>query len=308
MTNRINDALIMKHVCLVLVTYNRLNVLLETIQFVLRQTTLPKHFIIIDNKSQDGTYEHLVKLQSSSFEILQSQANDGYGAAASFGIKYALSRYNEIAYFWVMDDDSRPSATTLEAMVNSYENLRGQFRMGMLGLTGFKLKFGGYSPVTSDRPMGCQYLQRRPVVLAVDFVLMDGCLIATETINSCGVYKEDYFMIGEDYEYCKRVLKGGYINGLLLDEPAKIERLVLGAGGRFSRSSIWRGYYQARNHVHILRDYFSFRSLFSYILRQIKFLFYSLLAPDRFTRIYFRFLGILHGLLGVKGRSIEPFN
>ena len=179
--------------------------------------------------------------------------------------------------------------------------------MGVVGLVGFKLKFGGYNPIEtiSDTREG-KFLSRNPDLVESDFVLMDGSLIAKEVVDRCGVYVKDYFMIGEDYEYCKRVLTKGFKIGLLLSEDAKMERLALGAGNRFSRTSIWRGYYQARNHVHILRNYFSIRDLFSYGFRQMKFIIAASVAPDRFERIYYRLLGIFHGIRGKYGKTIDP--
>ena len=291
-------------VCLIMVTYNRFNILEKTIEEVLNQSRLPDYFIVVDNCSTDGTYQ---RLQSGSrFVAIQTKANEGYGAAASIGIEFACASYTDIEYFWIMDDDSRPSNVALQTLLDGYNSIISE-KVGLIGLVGFKLKFGGYNAINSVLDSSSQrFLSRNPDMVESDFVLMDGSLITMEAVKKCGIYVKDYFMIAEDYEYCKRILQHDFKIALLLSEDARMDRLALGAGAKFSRASIWRGYYQARNHVHILRNYFSIKDLLGYSFRQVKFLLAALLAPDRFERIYFRMLGIFHGLLGKKGRTIDP--
>jgi len=293
----------MMKVCLVLVTYNRYHILLDTIEAIYKQSRLPDYFIIVDNYSSDGTYQHL--LTDARFVTIQASANEGYGAAASRGIQYARSKYIDIDYFWIMDDDSRPSEKTLQTILTSYGSLAVS-KIGIIGLVGFKLKFGGYTPIASEADSTNVYMHKDFNLVESDFVLMDGSLITKEVVDECGIYVTDYFMIAEDYEYCKRVSRKGFKVALLLSADAKMERLALGAGVRFSRSSIWRGYYQARNHVHILRKYFSIKDLFGYSFRQAKFLGAALRAPDRFERIYYRLLGIFHGIKGRYGKTVDP--
>jgi len=287
-----------------MVTYNRFNILEKTIEEVMKQSRLPDYFIVIDNFSTDGTFQ---RIQSDSRIIaVQTKMNEGYGAAASFGIEYALTQYADIDYFWIMDDDSRPSQTTLQTLLDGFNCSRAS-NLGIIGLVGFKLKFGGYNSIESvTDSLSKNYLGKDPDLVESDFVLMDGSLITKEVIETCGVYVKDYFMIGEDYEYCKRVLRKGFKIALLLSGAAKMERLALGAGNKFSRTSIWRGYYQARNHVHILRNYFSIKDLFGFGFRQFKFLVAALMAKDRFERIYYRILGIFHGMRGKYGKTIDP--
>jgi len=70
---------------------------------------------------------------------------------------------------------------------------------------------------------------------------------------------------------------------------------------------LWRGYYSARNHLLILKQYFSFPNLLSYIIFQSKYLIVAaVLAPDRFKRVKFRLLGIWHGIRGMGGRTLDP--
>jgi rhamnopyranosyl-N-acetylglucosaminyl-diphospho-decaprenol beta-1,3/1,4-galactofuranosyltransferase len=295
----------MEKVCLVLVTYNRYAILQKTLEEVFNQTRLPDHVIVIDNFSTDGTFHKLKN--DARYQVIQTNDNVGYGAAAAVGMRCALSQFPDLKYFWIMDDDSRPSAKALETLLAGYRSSKIS-RLGILGLVGFKLKFGGYKPIHKTDNGNLNRVAENQHIVPADFVLMDGSLVSVEMVNACGVYVEDYFMIGEDYEYCKRALHHGFGVALMLSDDAVMDRLVLGGGGKFSRPNIWRGYYQARNHVDILRKYFTPKDALGYFFRQSKFLIASLMAKDRFERIYFRLLGMVHGFRGISGKTIKPFN
>lgn len=112
-------------------------------------------------------------------------------------------------------------------------------------------------------------------------------------------------MMCEDFEYCKRMRKEGFKIGLL-QIPAT-SRLNLGGGGTFTKGTLWRGYYHSRNHLLIIKQYFSFASLVGYCITQAKFIIAAaVLAPDRVQRVKFRLLGIWHGLRGVEGKTLDP--
>ena len=112
--------------------------------------------------------------------------------------------------------------------------------------------------------------------------------------------------MAEDWEYCLRIRKHGFKVGSLNNMP--VDRLYLGGqGGGYSRSTLWRGYYQSRNHFLIMHQYFSFSHLYGHVMRQLKFMFSALLyAPDRFKRIRFRLMGMWHGIINKGGKTLDP--
>ncbi|HUP11731.1 MAG TPA: hypothetical protein VM187_05955, partial [Niastella sp.] len=85
------------------------------------------------------------------------------------------------------------------------------------------------------------------------------------------------------------------------------DRQLLGGGGQFTKATLWRGYYSARNHTFIIKKHFSYLELVGYVFHQAKLLFTAaILAPDRFRRVKFRLLGIWHGIKGIGGRTLDP--
>jgi GT2 family glycosyltransferase len=166
--------------------------------------------------------------------------------------------------------------------------------MDMLGLKGY------------DMVWGQPKLEKEPeIIRQVDYVLVDGAIVKGAVVKELGVIGKHFFMMCEDYDYCLRLTKAGKKIGVY---NAQYERLHMGSE-KFSKGTLWRGYYHAKNHLLILKEYPSFERLIGYILRQTKYLIAALIyAPDRWRRISFRLQGIWDGLLGRKGKTIDPIN
>ena len=97
----------------VIVTYNRLELLKSCITAVKNQTLKPATILIINNSSTDGTTEWLTEQKDITYI---TQPNDGGAAGFYTGIKTAFESGNE--WIWCMDDDGRPAINALELLIN----------------------------------------------------------------------------------------------------------------------------------------------------------------------------------------------
>ena len=279
-------------VAVVVVTYNRSEVIQKTLDCLQAQTYLISDIIVVDNNSSDITIEGLLerKKMDTRISIVTSSENIGYGAGLALGMNWGLEN-TAVDYMWLMDDDVSNIPETLGYLV---ENSK-KYHYDALGLMGYKL---GLGTKTKVNPIDHS--------ADVDFMPVDHALFSVETIKKVGVPSNDFFMMCEDYEYCLRIKKAGLKLGVIGNHY--VNRLAMGGGERFSRSTRWRGYYHSRNHLLILKQYFSWFRLASYIIMQLKYLIAGLQAPDRFDRIKFRLLGVYHGLKSVKGKSLDPIS
>lgn len=279
-------------VAVVVVTYNRSEVIQKTLDCLQAQTYPISNIIVVDNNSSDNTIAGLLerKKKDDRISIVSSSENIGYGAGLALGMNWVLEN-TDGDYMWLMDDDVSNIPETLEYLV---ENSK-KYQYDALGLMGYKLGLGTKTKVNPKEHSG-----------DIDFMPVDHALFTIETIKKVGVPSNDFFMMCEDYEYCLRIKKAGLKLGVIGNHHVK--RLALGGGERFSRSTRWRGYYHSRNHLLILKQYFSWFRLASYIIVQSKYLIAGLQAPDRFDRIKFRLLGIYHGLKSVKGKTLDPIS
>ncbi|TKK65029.1 glycosyltransferase [Ilyomonas limi] len=279
-----------KLVCAVIVTYNRLEVLKQALRCIERQTIQPACVVIADNNSTDGTREYLATINAKgNIHCLLLEKNIGYAGGLAHGINYGLT-LKQFDYFWMMDDDSFHADNTLADLLQSIQ----QNDCDIIGSAGFNMKYGVKQKLTA-----------RTTLQHADVVLVDGALVKAAVVAKVGAPDEKFFMMCEDYEYCKRMRKEGFKIGLL--QIPSTNRLYMGGGGTFTKATLWRGYYHSRNHMLILKQYFSFSSLIGYCITQTKFLLAAaVLAPDRFQRVRFRLKGIWHGLRGVEGKSLDP--
>jgi GT2 family glycosyltransferase len=279
-------------VCAILVTYNRLETLKTALGHVMAQTLPPTTIVVVDNNSTDGTIDYLRSWHGrNNIHCIFMETNTGSAGAIAAGMEFGLTNiYDKYDHFWVLDDDTFYAPNALKELVESME----QSEYAMIGLHGARIKMGRKLQVKDD-----VRLQE------VDYAMIDGALIKAEVVRNLGTICEEFFMMCDDHEYSVRMQRNGYKIGVL--KNGADNRLYLGGGGQFTRATLWRGYYSARNHIFIIKKHFSFVNLFGYCLLQTKLLVTAaLLAPDRFKRVQFRLMGILHGILGKGGRTLDP--
>ncbi|WP_430895820.1 MULTISPECIES: glycosyltransferase [unclassified Paraflavitalea] len=277
-------------VCAVIVTYNRIDTLKTALQHILDQNKVPERIIIVDNNSTDGTIDYLRTLEGHAIvHPMYLPSNVGSAGAIAAAMKEGIKN-GKFDYFWILDDDTFYEKNALNELLDNMHKTD----FAMIGLHGAHIKFGRKIMVSDDAPL-----------TQVDYSLIDGSLIKTEAIEKSGVVDERFFMMCDDHEYSLRLRQNGFKIGVL--KNGADNRLYLGGHGSFTRATLWRGYYSARNHMLIIRKYFSIPNLLAYIWMQIKLLTAAaLFAPDRFKRVRYRLKGIWHGIRGIGGRTLDP--
>lgn len=280
----------MPRVCAIMVTFNRLEILQRALQHILRQTVQPSLIVIVDNNSDDGTGDYLASIQNGShIHCIRLNDNAGPAGGIATGMAYGLA-CQCFDYFWVLDDDTFYRPDALEDLLKHITNSN----FDMLGLQGANIRFGRKVPLPlKDR------------VEPAAYAMIDGAIIKTSVVEKVGIVDDRFFMMCEDHEYSLRLHSNGYNVGVL--HNGADDRLLLGGQAGFTRSSLWRGYYSARNHLLIIRQYFSLVNLFGYLFLQLKLLTAAAIyAPDRMKRTRLRLTGIWHGLLGKEGKTLDP--
>jgi rhamnopyranosyl-N-acetylglucosaminyl-diphospho-decaprenol beta-1,3/1,4-galactofuranosyltransferase len=280
------------NVCAILVTFNRLDTLRSALDHVLAQEVKPATIVIVDNNSTDGTIEFLQSVHGSqNIHCIFMDNNTGSAGAIAAGMEFGLQQTQTgYDYFWVLDDDTFYAPHALKDLIENIEATP----FVMLGLHGAHFRLG--TKVFVDSNVKLQ---------EVDYAMIDGALIKADVVRRLGTLCEEFFMMCDDHEYSIRIRKNGFRIGVL--KNGADDRQLLGGGGRFTRATLWRGYYSARNHTFIIKKHFSFIELVGYAVHQAKLLFTAaILAPDRFKRVKFRLLGIWHGIRGIGGRTLDP--
>lgn len=188
----------------VIVTYNRKELLKESIEALINQKYENCKILVIDNNSTDGTKDYIKKFIEEE-KIMYENTGENLGGAGGFayGIKKACSIGCD--YVWIMDDDCMVHEDTLEEFMKADEKLNGQY--GFLS-----------SKVLWKNKKICKMnIQRRtllknvrdfekniqPIAMA-SFVSL---LIKTSIIEELGLPIKEFFIWTDDWEYTRRISK-----------------------------------------------------------------------------------------------------
>lgn len=286
-------------VAAVIVTYNRCDVLRESLSGLLAQTRPVDEVLVVDNASTDDTAE-MVAAEFPSVRLTGMPDNAGFAGGCAEGLRVTTEGGHDWA--WVFNDDDIPDSNALEVMIAAAGKLPAA------GILGCCRRNANGLPIV----LGARWNNRHVPVpfqadtsvspIKLDVVTFSGSLIATSLTREIGVPKADYFMMVEDLEYCLRARRGGW-NIYVLPQPLTTSR-NLGSG---AQSAPWRGYYQTRNQLAMTLEHRSVPELWWWAVRNAKFCAGTLRSGDRRgERLRLRALGAWHALRGVSGPTIPP--
>ena len=216
--------------------------------------------IAVDNASTDDSVRRLtVSKKDFEFILLKSKQNNGFSAGNNIGIRYALDHGAD--YVLLLNNDTVVEPDFLSAAVAASEKDKN------VGLTIGKILYynepeliwyaGGELKQPYNYPIHCgfrqkknapEYNQKRYVTYAT------GCyfLLKRKAIEKVGLMDEDYFLYCEDTDYSIRMTRGGY--KMLYCPQSVIYHKVSASTGKGSALST---YYMARNHILIVKRFFS---------------------------------------------------
>ena len=191
----------------VLVTYNRLELLKLALQKLQELTFSVNSIVVVNNASTDGTTEYLNNLSNDKlFEIINLEENLGGAGGFYYGIKKAY----EIGcdYVWIMDDDTIVTEESLAKLIDSLSVLKEK-RIGFLTSN---VLFKDDSPCMMNIPGTVdrwnEFIDKGIIEVAyTSFVAM---LIPSSVIKEVGLPIKEYFIWGDDGEYSTRILRAGY--------------------------------------------------------------------------------------------------
>jgi rhamnopyranosyl-N-acetylglucosaminyl-diphospho-decaprenol beta-1,3/1,4-galactofuranosyltransferase len=231
----------------VVVAYNRRELLLEALDAIRRQTVPPVAVVVVDNASDDGSAE-AARSAWPEVEIVRLDRNTGGAGGFTAGLAVALARHDP-DWLWLMDDDTIPTPTALEALLAAISRHRD------VALAGSRVVWtdGADHPMNTPRakPFAGRLEQRAArgaggiAVRSSSFVSM---LVAAERVRATGLPVADYFIWNDDFEYSTRLLRRG--RGLFVKGSVVVHKTKARAdtdsdpGARF--------FYEVRNKVWLL--------------------------------------------------------
>ncbi|POH11178.1 hypothetical protein BGL38_06220 [Fructilactobacillus sanfranciscensis] len=190
-----------KEVAVVLVTFNRLALLKQSISKILEQTTPVEKIFIINNKSTDGTEVYLKLYEDDDrFKIINLKENVGGAGGFSAGLKEAYS-YGPYDFYWIMDDDTFPESDSLTNLL-TVKTQAGVLASNVLWRDTDEVSIMNIP--NPDNKWTAKSLDDLYRISSSSFVSM---LISNKAIEICGLPIKEFFIWGDDVEYSKRIIK-----------------------------------------------------------------------------------------------------
>lgn len=252
-TKRMDNTASKANVICVVVTYNRLALLKETIGAVLGQTCQPRHTIVIDNHSTDGTADYLASLAGDArIETVRMDRNTGGAGGFSEGIRRAALMRPD--WIWVMDDDTVPSPDAVERMVPfmavdgvGFLSSKVVWTDGSL----HRMNLPGYMSDEAQRKAVMARLGLAPdcgaePVAGASFVSL---FIKGSLPWKIGLPYKEFFIWSDDAEYTERIVNSGYA-GLLVDGSVALHKTAANYEASLDTvpaATAWKLYYGERN-------------------------------------------------------------
>ena len=190
----------------IIVTYNRKKLLEECIRSILAQKTSAQlEILVVDNASTDGT-KYLIRKYIDAGEIRYINTGKNLGGAGGFerGIREAAKGAYD--YIWIMDDDTIPTETALQELLNAGSGFKKHGFLSSLALW-------------TDGSICTMNVQRKDIMrklrlhefdkklIPVEYATFVSLFVPMPVVREVGAPIGEFFIWGDDWEYTRRISK-----------------------------------------------------------------------------------------------------
>jgi len=292
-------------VAALVVTYNRKELLKETVEAILKQSYPVERLFIVNNASTDGTGEYLKELEATVKKVRVISLKENIGGSGGFyvGMKEIICE-GGYDWIWMMDDDAIPFDNALETLLEYYDSLNNRKKAKIGVLQNKRI----VDKEWYKKNNGKAFPLKAKIRIFGTFV---GFLVKTSVVEKVGFPRKEFFIYGDDVEYGFRIRKHGYkiltIVGSYIYHVALMnlfdyvfkKRQLIKRG--VMRLSPWRMYYVTRNTMLTFRNP---------IIKYPLFIYYLLDTLDWYlidkASARFELKGLMDGLKGISGKTVKP--
>lgn len=239
------------NVVAVVVAYNRQELLRRCLDGLAEQTVAPTGTVVVDNASTDDSRE-VASTHPLGAHVVELPTNTGGAGGFAAGIARALTRFPRADWIWVMDDDTVPTATALEALVRAADAYPGA---PALLASRAVWADGTEHPMNRPRtrPALPPALHRHAALVGarqIRTASFVSILLDARAVREVGLPRASYFLWNDDFEYTSRILRGRI--GLYV--PASVVHHLTRALGSSDADPGERFRFEVRNKIWTFRD------------------------------------------------------
>ncbi|MEP9364211.1 glycosyltransferase family 2 protein [Nocardioides sp. CN2-186] len=235
-------------VAVVVVTYNRAELLVGMLDGLAALDRLPDAVIVVDNASTDRTPEVLAAATNPGLQVVRSEDNLGGAGGFHLGVRTAYERgFDRI---WLMDDDVVPAPDCLGVLLAQDEACLMAVREDTHGRLVEKAatRFDLTSPLAIRPKTGMvetTYGRRdaMPERVELENVAFEGFMVRRDVVDAIGLPDPSYFIFYDDVDYALRARRAGFRIWAVRD-AVLVRQLDFDQQHDLSG---WKGYYMYRN-------------------------------------------------------------
>ncbi|MDQ3628405.1 MAG: glycosyltransferase [Actinomycetota bacterium] len=232
----------------VVVTWNRRDLLVETLDALAAQTRPVDEVVVVDNASDDGTAELLgQRAAGTGLDVVALRRNIGGAGGFAAGLRRALEHHDP-DLVWLMDDDTVPLPRALAGLLDT----RGRYAGPPPALLASRVQWtdGRDHPMNTPRrkPLVRGPEARRALLagaLAIRSASFVSIAVDASAVRERGLPLADYFLWNDDFEFSTRLLRGKV--GLLCPDSLVVHKTR--AFGSTDADPGERFFYEVRNKV-----------------------------------------------------------
>ncbi len=231
----------------IIVTYNRIELLKECMEHVLNQTLAPKSVVLIDNASTDGTKEYLDSLNTDKVSLRVVHMENNTGGAGGFYQGLVEAMRTDSDWFMLIDDDAILEYDCLEKMscVMSRNNAKAYACTVR--------SFGKIDTSHRRNDVGAvPESEYQKDAFSCECATFCGLVVARNLVEKIGYPIKEYFIWFDDTEYSMRLQK---YTDIVVCTKAELNHKITPAraDGNQHHTATWKNYYGARNSIDALK-------------------------------------------------------
>jgi GT2 family glycosyltransferase len=235
-------------VAVVIVTFNRADLLARMLDGLAAQTRRPDAVYVIDNASEDHTQSVLAQPRDLPLHVTRTEENLGGAGGFHLGVQQAYDAGHD--RIWLMDDDVLPEPGCLTTLMAVDEPCLMAVREDTSGRLVEKaaIRFNLRNPF-AIRPKTAMvettYVTRdaMPPLAEIEIVAFEGFLVRREVIDAIGLPDASYFIFYDDVDFAIRARRAGFriwaVRDAVLVRQLDFDQQHDLAG--------WKGFYMYRN-------------------------------------------------------------
>lgn len=245
----------------VIVTFNRLDKLKNTLACFNKLITKPEYLIVVNNASTDGTEEYLDEWVREDAEYVKKVVTnvENLGGSGGFYVGLEKAMHEDADWIWVSDDDAYPDSDAF----NKAEKFLSHVKEGRVSAICGSVVTNDKIDISHRRRVhkrGLKILHKavdleeyKKTYFEINEFSYVGAVISKAAMEKVGLTNKDYFLHYDDTEHSLRLNKVGRILCVPAIKITHDTKMNIDADQNMYNSS-WQKYYDYRNMLDMIRE------------------------------------------------------